>query len=460
MINHIGKICGLWLPAALLFSTHLAARAEVPQRPNIVLILSDDQGWTDYGFEGHPQIQTPKIDTLARGGAVFSRAYVPVALCRPSLASIATGLYPHQTKITGNDPAPASDELRERLISQIDACPLVPKLLAKRGYASFQAGKWWEGHYSRGGFTEGMTQGFGQDPRGRHGDAGLKIGREGMQPVFDFIDRNAGKNPFFLWYAPMMPHTPHNPPDRLFQKYKAKGIRSDHAARYYAMVEWFDETCGELLAHLEKKGLRENTLIIYTGDNGWLQDPDSANFITGSKQAPQDAGIRQPIIFNWPGVIPASQRTTQLASTVDIAPTILGFAGAEIPAAMTGYNLRECLTAGTRTPRTAVFCEGYSHNISELGNPEANLLYRSVIEGEWKLLLTYDGKIDGFAELHQNAERRPQLFHLINDPYERANLAKEHPDIVARLAAKIAAWNPLKVRKAVEAWTEEPAQKN
>ena len=149
----------------------------------------------------------------------------------------------------------------------------------------------------------------------------------------------------------MMPHTPHNPPDRLFQKYKAKGIRSDHVARYYATVEWFDETCGELLAYLDRKGLRENTLIIYTGDNGWLQDPNSENFIPGSKQAPQDAGIRQPIIFNWPGAIPASPRSVQLASTVDIAPTILGFAGAEIPAAMTGYNLRECLTAGTPTPR-------------------------------------------------------------------------------------------------------------
>jgi uncharacterized sulfatase len=448
MRNLFRKLLGLCLPVALLFSAHVQAQPDRHEKPNIVLILSDDQGWDDYGFEGHPQIETPHIDTLARGGAAFSRGYVPVALCRPSLASIATGLYPHQTKITGNDPTPASDELRKRLISRIDDCPLIPKLLAPRGYVSFQAGKWWEGHYSRGGFTEGMTQGLGKDPLGRHGDAGLKIGREGMRPVFDFIDRNAGKTPFFLWYAPMMPHTPHNPPDRLFQKYKAKGIRSDHVARYYATVEWFDETCGELLAYLDRKGLRENTLIIYTGDNGWLQDPDSENFIPGSKQAPQDAGIRQPIIFNWPGVIPASPRSVQLASTVDIAPTILGFAGAEIPAAMTGYNLRECLTAGTPTPRTSVFCEGYSHNISELGNPEANLLYRSLIDGEWKLLLTYDGKIDGFEELHRNAERRPQLFNLIDDSHERANLAKDHPEIVARMAAKIAAWYPLKARKA------------
>src|SRR6218665_1047552 len=150
--------------------------------PNIVFILSDDQAYTDYSFMGHPVIQTPNLDKLAQRSAVFTRGYVPTALCRPSLATLATGLYTHQHKITGNDPSldlakpntPAYDALRERLISHMDAQENLPKLFKEKGYLSHQSGKWWEGSYKRGGFTHGMTRGF-PEPGGRHGDDGLKI---------------------------------------------------------------------------------------------------------------------------------------------------------------------------------------------------------------------------------------------------------------------------------------------
>jgi hypothetical protein len=157
--------------------------------------------------------------------------------------------------------SPAYAALREKLIRNFYQQPAIPKLLADQGYLSHQSGKWWEGEPKRAGFTHAMTRGF-PNPGGRHGDEGLKIGREGMEPVFEFIDHaTAEKKPFFLWYAPFMPHTPHTPPDRLFQKYKAKGIESDHVARYYAMVEWFDETCGQLMDKIEAKGLTEKQVL-------------------------------------------------------------------------------------------------------------------------------------------------------------------------------------------------------
>ncbi|MEK6237074.1 MAG: sulfatase-like hydrolase/transferase, partial [Planctomycetales bacterium] len=166
------------------------AAANTQSRPNIVLIISDDQSWTDYGFMGHQAIQTPNLDRLAKQSATFRRGYVPTALCRPSLATLITGLHSHQNLVTGNDPAATTEnrrhaakagkDARELLISNIDANPTTPRILAQKGYLSFQCGKWWEGSYRRGGFTHGMTRGY-PEPRGRHGDDGLTIGRSGMQ---------------------------------------------------------------------------------------------------------------------------------------------------------------------------------------------------------------------------------------------------------------------------------------
>src|SRR5262249_39770788 len=149
------------------------------------------QGAGDYGFMGHPHLQTPHLDKLASQSLTFTRGFVTSSLCCPSLASIITGLYPHQHKITANDPpAPADGKKDERgssphLTAQwnaaLDHAATLPRLLAAEGYLSFQTGKWWHGDFARGGFTHGMTQGT------RHGDAGLTIGREGLQPIYDFV---------------------------------------------------------------------------------------------------------------------------------------------------------------------------------------------------------------------------------------------------------------------------------
>jgi arylsulfatase A-like enzyme len=445
-----------------------AALAVDNSRPNIVFIISDDHAWTDYGFMGHPDLETPHLDKLAAQGSLFTRGYVPTALCRPALASIATGLYAHQHRITGNDPAwlpemrpsgstaapPAYQALREKLISQFDPHPSIAKLLAQHGYLSHQSGKWWEGSYQRGGFTHGMTRGFPQ-PGGRHGDDGLKIGREGMLPVVEFIDLAvAERKPFFLWYAPFLPHDPHTPPNRLFQKYKAKGVASDFVARYFAMVEWFDETCGQLLDHLELKGLTHSTLVVYVGDNGWIQQPDGPGFAPRSKQSPYEGGVRQPILFHWPGCIPPGNRGDQLCSSVDILPTVLAAAGASIPANLPGYNLLPFLKSGEPTPRKVVFGETFAHDIADIDRPEASLLYRWVITDQWKLLLTYDGKVGRYAHHHLRTENRPQLFDLLSDPHETRNLARDHPAILARLADRLQDWWPVTQRRVVTTWVE------
>src|SRR5947209_15982052 len=185
-----------------------AAGRTAPRPPNVVLIIADDHGWTDYGFMSHEHVRTPHLDRLARQARLFRRGYVPSSLCCPSLASIITGLYPHQHKITRNDPpeppgtrrgdprwSKAFREGREMMSRHLEAVPTLPRLLARRGYLSLQTGKWWQGSYRRGGFTHGMTRGE------RHGDAGLAIGRKTMQPIYDFIGmaQKEGR-PFLVWY--------------------------------------------------------------------------------------------------------------------------------------------------------------------------------------------------------------------------------------------------------------------
>ena len=427
------------------------AAQENSRPPNIVLILSDDQSWTDYSFMGHPHINTPHLDKLASRSAVFTRGYVPTALCRPSLMTLATGLYTHQHKVSGNDPSHALAHpnreaekyktLRAQLIANIDRHPTIMKLLGKEGYLSHQSGKWWEGNFKRGGFTHGMTRGF---PRkgGRHGDDGLRIGREGMEPVFQFIDHSLSEEkPFYIWYAPFLPHTPHTPPDDLFQKYQ-KLVDSPFVAKYYAMCEWSDQTCGQLVDYIDKKGQTGNTLIVYICDNGWIQKTEGRGYAPRSKQSCNEGGVRQPTMFCWPGKIPAGDRGDQLCSSVDLVPTMLAAAGVSAPEAMPGLNLLPALKSGDPSPRKEVFGEGFAHDIANLDNPDDSLLYRWIVEGKWKLILTYDGQVGRYKSSHPRSETRPQLFDLKADPHEKNNLAGENPEVVARLAGKIGRWRP------------------
>jgi uncharacterized sulfatase len=431
----------LFLAALVVMAPQLSAFA-ADRPPNIVLLIGDDQAWSDYGFTGHPHIKTPHLDRLARESLVFKHGYVPTSLCRASLATMITGLFPHQHKITSNDPplppgktgaAANKDEgyLKQRaeMIRIFEQSPALAKLLNDKGYISHQSGKWWEGNACRcGGFTEGMTHG---DPAkgGRHGDVGLTIGRTGLKPVQEFItEAKKADKPFFLWYAPMMPHTPHNPPERLLKKYQPLH-QSLHVAKYWAMCEWFDETIGEMLGILDEQKLAENTIVIYLHDNGWIQDETSPAYAPRSKRSQYEGGIRTPILVRWPGKVKPAE-APELASSIDLVPTVLTAIGAKPSPSMSGINL---LDSQARAKRDAVFGEIFEHNAVDITKPAANLQYRWMIEKNLKLIVP-------------NQQRVPrgviELYDLTADPQEQKNLAESQPETVQRLRKRMDAWWP------------------
>jgi uncharacterized sulfatase len=393
----------------------LTSPAVAADRPHIVLIVGDDQGWPDFGFMGHPVIRTPHLDQLAAESAVFPNGYVPTSLCRASLATLLTGLYGHQHKICCNDPPDGVD--RAAMHPFIKSAPAVPRLLKEAGYRSLQTGKFWEGHYANAGFTHGLTT------KGRHGDDGLVIGRQTMKPIYDFIDESRG-TPFFIWYAPMLPHEPHNPPERLLRKYAVEG-RNLKLARYWAMCEWFDETCGELLAYLDRKGLRDQTLVAFVVDNGWIQETGPVRTTRGwfapkSKLSPYDGGVRTPVLLRWPGRTKPG-RYPDLVSTIDLAPTLLAAAGVKPPGQLPGLSLLDVAAGQGRLKRDAVFGEIYLHTAVDVHQPALNRTHRWVREGDWKLIAFADKKTP------------PELYHLVQDPFENKNLAAAQPDQVSRL---------------------------
>lgn len=402
--------------------------AEKSQKPlpNIVLILSDDQSWGDYNFMGHPQIETPNLDKLASESVVFTRGYVNSPLSGPSLASIITGLHVHQHVATSNDP-PSNDPpnfkpntwpterklMREQIVSNFSKLPNIPNELKKLDYTSLQTGKWWMGHYSNGGFTEGMTHGYFE--RGaRHGDEGLSIGRKTMQPIYDFIAK-ANKKPFFLWYAPILPHMPHTPPERLLKKYQKK-TDSDFIAAYWANCEWFDETCGKLLNHLEEAGIADNTLILYVCDNGYVQLPEKRGPDTRSKHSSYEGGIRTPIMVKWPGHVTSGIDETTIVNSIDIVPTILKACGLEPSKDMKGIDL---LNVKALRKREAIFGANYTHDAVDITNPANSLINTYVVKGDWKLILPGKNK----------PGNTPELYNIIIDPEETVNLAESNKEM-------------------------------
>ncbi len=435
--------------AGLLAFAAVASHTCGAERPNIVLILSDDQAWTDYGFMGHPVIETPRLDELAAQSLVLERGYVAAPLCRPSLASIVTGRYPFDHGITGNDVGGKGDRaaLDVPLRDAFHRHPSFIKQLVNAGYLAHQSGKWWEGSWRDGGFTHGMTHG---DParRGRHGDAGLAIGRQTMKPIADFLDiAIAEDKPFFVWYAPFLPHTPHNPPERLLAKCQSPD-RSMDVAKYFAMCEWFDETCGELLDLVADRGVRDNTLVLYVCDNGWAapstnrDDPNQSlwdSYAMRSKSSPYENGIRTPILASWPGHVAPARIENELASAVDLFPTIAAAAGLQPPNDLPGINL---LDDAARKHRDAIFgvCHA-SHNMTPHATDET-LQYLWCVSGEWKLLVRHHGSdTTHYRKLHVWDKDPVRLYDLARDPHEQHNLAAEHPEMVEQLRRKIDRWH-------------------
>lgn len=442
----------LLLPSLLAILSVKAA-----EHPNVLLILSDDQSWTDYSFMGHDVIETPVLDQFAKESLTYTRGYVTSPLCRPSLASIFSGLHTPVHGITGNDIRNGRDgkkkfdrknpeglKIHEQIYAGFEKQDGLARLLGKQGYLSLQTGKWWEGKPQRHGFTHAMTH---ADPAkgGRHGDHGLRISRHGIRPIQKFLDEAAEEEkPFFIWHAPFLPHTPHNPPKALYEKYLKKE-NSKFVARYYAMVEWFDQSCGDLFEELEKRGLADNTVIIYVTDNGWIQSSDSARYAPLSKQAPYEMGIRTPVMIKWPGKVAPKMDQRTLVSSIDIAPTILKITGTDVPKAMTGLDLRD--TEALQKRNTIYGYDG-NHDMFDINKRTANMESRYIVRGDWKLLLhdreNYGLPYVGKSAAHpNNLEGKPELYNLIKDPHEKKNLAETNPKKVLELTKLLNDWwNP------------------
>lgn len=457
------------LLATLLFRIGPTVAAE---RPNVVMIISDDQTVTDFGFMGHRLVQTPHIDRLAKQSARYVNAYVPSSVCRPSLATLLTGLYPHQHGIHFNHPPPgngklnrmASDEYyatRTRAEVLIRSAPCLPRILTQHGYDCLQTGKYWEGHYRTAGFTHGMTVGRAAGVPGcwdktlsdgvtvahGNGDIGLTIGRSTMGPLFDFIDQHDAPQdrPFFIWYAPVLPHEPHNPPVQYIERYRGRAEVPRHFVEYYAACTWFDETVGQLIDYLEKKGLARNTLFVFVIDNGWT--PSTAKHATysgyrvdgRSKRSPFESGLRTPILIRWDGEVqPATHEA--LCSSVDIVPSVLAAAGlSEERAGMPGVNLMPSARGQEPLESRPVFGEIYPGDATSLTHPAGDIAYRWVRQAEWKLIVPYshgDGRAWG-GYLKEAA-----LFDVVADPSESKNRIHdaEHAGRVAELRRLLDDW--------------------
>jgi uncharacterized sulfatase len=411
------------------FATKVFAETASNKPPNIIVIISDDHMWTDYGFMGHPQVQTPHIDRLAKEGLTFTRGYVPSSLCCPSLASIITGMYPHQHKVTSNDPPEIPGKTkkewfeagRDIMNQHMKEVPTLARVLGERGYLSLQTGKWWQGHYRNGGFTHGMTNG------GRHGDVGLDIGRKTMQPINDFIgEAKAANKPFLVWYAPLMPHDPHTPPDRLFNKYIDKDP-SPHVARYWAMIEWFDETIGDLRTSLDKQGVADNTIIVYVADNGWIQNPETKKYAAKSKLSQYDGGLRTPIIVHWPKKI-APRMASELAQSIDIYPTLMKAVGIPVAANLPGIVLTDEVAVKART---TIYGECFTHSSKDLLVPSKSLCWRWMIDGNTKIIV---------PDKTNQPNDVVEVYDLTADKFEENNIAAERSDDVKTMLKKLDAW--------------------
>ena len=202
------------------------------------------------------------------------------------------------------------------------------------------------------------------------------------------------------------------------------------------MCEWFDETCGTLVNHIDESGIGKDTLIVYVTDNGWIQT-ETGSYGPRSKRSPYEGGTRNPIMFRWKGTIPANDRP-ELCSSIDFVPTVLAAAGANGPHEFPGLNLLPELKSGKKIKRDTLFGESFAHDIADVENPQASLLYRWVIKGYDKLLLTYDGAPGKMKYSPQGGGA--QLFDLKKDPAEKTNLAPKNPKLVKELSALLEEW--------------------
>jgi len=402
-----------------------APSAAADERPNILLIMTDDQGWGDITSHGNPAIDTPTMDRVATEGVRFDRFFV-CPLCAPTRASLLSGRYHLRTgtvSVTRGLETMRGDEVT------------VAEVLRDAGYATGCFGKWHNGeHYPNHpngqgfdeffGFCGGLTSLYFDERLERNGEPVETKGYISdvlTDAAIDFIGRHRGE-PFFCYLPYNAPHTPMEVPDRYFDKYRARGLAASLAA-IYGMVESLDNNLARLLDALDEMKLAENTVVFFLTDNGPNTDRYNGG-MRGRKSSVHEGGVRVPLFVRWPGHIRPGSEVTQIAAHIDLLPTIAELAGAEVHATpkIDGVSLVPLLLGkATDWPDRMIF----THR--SRGETVA-LAPGSVRTQRWRL--ANDGR-DGQSWA---------LFDMQADPGETHDLSAHYPEVAGKLQTAYETW--------------------
>ncbi len=409
-------------------------RARAATKPNVVLILFDDLGWRDFSCYGNDFHRTPNIDAIAREGARFTNAYASCPVCSPTRSSVLTGKVPIRTGVTdwipGRAQWPTAKLLTPRTPSQMSLDDVtIAERLKQSGYATASIGKW---HLGGAGFSpqdQGFDKNVGGDHRGSNSYFGpfAMPGLEGRTKDDYLTDQlqsaardwiQAQKPPVFLYSPNYSVHTPIQAPQTRIEMAPGK---TKQECTYRAMLEITDQHIGKLRDQLRRSGQYENTVWVITSDNGGLRYegknpiPHTVNSpLRAGKGHLYEGGIRVPLILAGPGIAPASTRT-ELASSIDLLPTILDLCGEAPQRDIDGVSLR-------RPTKSRPLFWHYPHYSNQGGVPGG-----AMREGTWKLIEFYE-------------DNRLELFNLARDPGEQRNLARKEKARADRMRAQLDAW--------------------
>lgn len=440
----------LALAAAVLTLLLLATSGHAASPPrNVVLIVADDLGAHDLGVTGSRFHETPNLDRLAANGMRFTQAYAACTVCSPSRAALLTGRYPARLQLT--DWIAGHESPRAKLRPPVWNQRLAPaevtlaEALKERGFATAHLGKWHLGAEGYGPEQQGFEINLGGDQRGQppsyfspYGLPKLPDGppgeyltdREGEEAA-RFVRQHKDR-PFFLNYWAYSVHTPLQAPAELVAKYRVKASQvggPQTNATYAAMLERLDASVGRILRALQEHGLAENTLVIFTSDNGGLvagNTPPTSNApLRSGKGSPYEGGHRVPLIVSWPGVTRPGSTSDQPVAGIDLLPTVLEAVGASPSAPVTkpdGLSLVPLIHDPTaKLNREALFWH-YPHY-----HPGGATPYAALRTGDWKLIQYYESG-------------RHELFDVRADPGESHDLATAQPERVMELARKLSTW--------------------
>ncbi|MGY8640708.1 MAG: sulfatase-like hydrolase/transferase [Verrucomicrobiales bacterium] len=423
----------------LIVAVIVEPSARAMDLPNIVLIMSDDQGYGDLGCYGAEDLRTPHLDQLAADGIRFTDFYANGPTCSPTRAAFLTGQY--QQRI-GLDNALTYQEANRGL--PIDGHTIASDLREK-GYATGLSGKWHLGYDDgRTPLNQGFDHFFGLLGGNHHyfqhmdriGVPDLWAGRKAVESesyttdlitgdAIQFIQKNQNQ-PFFLIVSHAAPHFPfQGPNDRAkVVEPKKKSWQIGDRKTYISMVERMDQGIGEVLKMIDELGLRDKTLVVFTSDNGGDIHARNAPF-SGFKSTIQEGGIRVPCIARWPGRLPSGKKISTPAITMDWTATIRRLVGIdESPALEDGIDLMPLLSAEiSDISERPLFWRRKSDRSRKVKNPS-----RAVRLAHWKLFENLDGSGERF------------LFNLKNDRGEKSNLIAAYPDIVKMLSAELDNW--------------------